>query len=88
MVATLRSVLATRERVRLRGPLFTPGFGSPSPREFGLLRPEMRTGFQLTVLTGVAVEENDLLRIFGFRHGVPPDRVAVRLTVANPVPPV
>src|SRR5260370_10120855 len=30
----------------------------------------MRTGFQFIVLTLVAIEENDLLRIFGLRHGV------------------
>src|SRR5229473_3866544 len=45
-------------------------FGLPPSCEALLLRSVMRTGFQFIVLTLVAVEENDLLCVFGLRHGV------------------
>jgi hypothetical protein len=50
-------------------------------REALLLAPEMRASFQFVVLTGIAVEENDLLLGFAdFRHGVSPSVLGATLT--------
>src|SRR6266849_1684594 len=45
-------------------------FGFAPSRKALLLRSIVWTRFQFIVLTLVAVEENNLLRIFGLRHGV------------------
>jgi hypothetical protein len=53
-------------------------FGLPPSREALLLRPIVRTRFQLIVPTLVAVEENDLLLGFAFfRHGVSTSGIAL-----------
>src|SRR5216683_2258727 len=51
--------------------------GFASSCEALLLRSIVRTRFQFVVLTLVAVEENDLLRIFGLRHGVWTSEIAL-----------
>ena len=45
-------------------------FGLAPSRKSLLLASIMRTRFQFIGLAGVAVEENDLLRVSGLRHGV------------------
>ena len=62
--------LATARKEQLRGSFLALGFRLAPSGEALLLVPIVRARFQFVVLTGVAVEENDLLRIFGLRHGV------------------
>jgi hypothetical protein len=52
-------------------------FGLAPSCETLLLRSVVRTRFQFVVLTLVAVEENDLLRVFGLRHGVVTSGIAL-----------
>lgn len=47
-------------------------FGLPSSSEALLLTPIVRAGFQFVVLTCVAVEKDDFLRMLRLRHGVSP----------------
>jgi hypothetical protein len=70
-LALLQSITAREGRL-LSGSFLALDFGLAPSREARLLASEMRIGFQFVVLTGVTVEENDLLRWFvsGLRHGV------------------
>jgi hypothetical protein len=54
------------------GHFLARGFGLTPSGETRLLASEVRTGFKFIVLTGVAVEKKDRLRMFRFRHGVLP----------------
>jgi hypothetical protein len=51
-------------------------FGLAPSREACFLTPKVRTGFQFVVLTGVAVEEDNRLRVFVLRHGVLPSALS------------
>jgi hypothetical protein len=52
-------------------------FGFTSSGESLLLAPIVRARFQFIVLTGIAVEVNDFLRMLGLRHGVWTSGIAV-----------